>query len=123
MERRKNTVLIVDDDPDVLAVLCEMVDRAGFDTFGAGDAAEAFHVLRAIDVDVLITDLNLQDPDWDGLDFCNEALRIRPRTRCLIVSGEENPNVGPHLFYRKPISGDELVKILKSHLLRPIRLV
>lgn len=65
-------ILVVDDHPDVLALLRANVQAWGHDCFTAGSAAEAHEILEAGDVDVMFLDVSM--PDENGVEFLS---RIR----------------------------------------------
>ena len=67
-------VLAVDDDPDVLALLREVLGREGYRVEGAGDGDEALARLRAGRPDLLILDLVLRSPP-DGWAILEEVRR------------------------------------------------
>ena len=72
--------LIVDDDPLALAIGCTILTRRGFDVSSASSAKEAS--LLDLDVDVLCLDLNM--PDFDGIEFL-EHLKVRHFRGGLII--------------------------------------
>ncbi len=79
---RRARVLIVEDDPAILAVARDVLEKEGFEV----DAAESLRLgqdkLLRLPPDLLVLDLNL--PDGDGLQFCRR-LASSPATRGLPV--------------------------------------
>jgi len=73
-------VLICEDDPDIAAVLVELLGNAGLQASVAPTALSARQLLRGHPFDVALIDLNL--PDADGLELI-AALRSDPATRAL----------------------------------------
>jgi two-component system cell cycle response regulator len=67
-------VLIVDDDPLVLARLQELVVAAGYSVRTAANGIEALNALQQSAASIVVTDLNM--PAMNGLDLCR---RIRER--------------------------------------------
>lgn len=76
------TVLVVDDDREIVRLVRAYLDQAGFQTLGAHDGAEALRALRTERPDLLILDLML--PDRDGLDLARQ-LRAEPATAALPI--------------------------------------
>ncbi|HKA28318.1 MAG TPA: sigma-54 dependent transcriptional regulator [Candidatus Binatia bacterium] len=77
--------LLVDDDPNQLRGLCELVEREGFATRMATTVAEAQALLNESLPDVVLTDLVL--PDGSGLDLL-KALQEEPsKTQVVLVTG------------------------------------
>lgn len=80
-------VLVVDDDPDVLAVASELLEAEGHDVLRAATAREALRVLDTdTDIDLLFTDIVLPGPT-DGFDLAESAKVRRPQLRVIYMSG------------------------------------
>jgi len=69
----KKTIMLVDDDPDILTVLQGNLALAGFTVMTAGSGREALQLLDDESPDLLILDLSL--PDLDGLQICRRIKR------------------------------------------------
>jgi len=65
------TVLVVEDEPDIAALLRDFLDDAGFGVLIAGDAEEALTVLDARQVDCALVDVML--PAASGFDLCRRV--------------------------------------------------
>lgn len=76
------TVLVVDDDREIVRLVRAYLEQAGFRALGAHDGAEALRTLRAERPDLLILDLML--PDRNGLDLARQ-LRADPATAALPI--------------------------------------
>lgn len=75
-------VLVVEDDPDISAVLDFNLKREGFDTYVASHGAKALRFLNERETDLVILDLML--PDIPGLDVCRE-IRSNTATKDLPI--------------------------------------
>jgi two-component system phosphate regulon response regulator PhoB len=75
-------VLVVEDEPDLRALLAHHLEGAGHVVQEAGSIGEAGRLLAAHTPDLLVLDRML--PDGSGLDLCR-ALRRQPATRDLPV--------------------------------------
>src|SRR5580765_992248 len=64
----KPKVLLVDDEPDTLALLDYVLCAAGFDVATATNGAEALDLARHVRPDVVLLDIKL--PDVDGFAVC-----------------------------------------------------
>jgi CheY-like chemotaxis protein len=64
----KNTVLVVDDDGELLAVLREVIEEEGYRALTARNGDRAFELLRAGESPCLII-LDLKMPGMDGAEF------------------------------------------------------
>jgi DNA-binding response OmpR family regulator len=69
------TVLVVEDEPDIVALLRDFLSDAGFGVATAGDAQAALRVLAAEQVDCVLVDVML--PGSSGFDLCR---RIREQS-------------------------------------------
>jgi two-component system alkaline phosphatase synthesis response regulator PhoP len=75
-------ILIVDDEPDILSLLCAYLNREGFRTRTAATGTQALARVREDRPDVIILDLML--PDMDGLDVCRK-FRTNPATALIPI--------------------------------------
>ena len=83
------TVLVVDDDPAVLALASEVLSANGYTVLGAATGHEALKVLARQPVDAVLLDLLL--PDVDGVEVL-DRIRQHPTLRelpVIIVTGRE----------------------------------
>jgi PAS domain S-box-containing protein len=81
-------VLVVDDEPDVAAVLAEILRIDGLRVDVAAGGRAALARLREQDYDLVISDLRM--PDLDGPGLYRELARLRPRMleRVMFVTGD-----------------------------------
>jgi CheY-like chemotaxis protein len=64
----KPKILVVEDQPDVLATMIYLLKRAGCETTGAKTGAEALRLAQEEKFDLITLDIDL--PDTDGLELC-----------------------------------------------------
>ncbi|NTV64443.1 MAG: response regulator, partial [Oscillochloris sp.] len=76
------TILVVDDEPGIVQIARDYLDRAGFRVITAGDGPSALRLARSERPSLLVLDLML--PGSDGLDV-TRALRQDPATRKLPI--------------------------------------
>jgi two-component system phosphate regulon response regulator PhoB len=122
---RVPTVLIVDDEPDLLSVLDFNFKGAGFETVVAPRGEEALRLAGQRLPDLVVLDLML--PDLPGTEVCRR-LKSDPRTRevpviMLTARGDEVDRVvgfevGADDYVTKPFSARELVLRAKAILRR-----
>jgi PAS domain S-box-containing protein len=90
LQRRAGTVLVVEDDPDVLQSTVEMVRGLGYDVLTAGDAVDALSMLKgSIAIDVLFSDI-VMPRGMNGVELAREARKLRPELRVVLSSGYAN---------------------------------
>jgi CheY-like chemotaxis protein len=111
------TILLVDDEPDLLGVLAILLDLEGFAVVTATDGVKALQALEAHAVDLVITDLMM--PNMDGLTLCRR-LRANEATRGVPVilnsaGASEPPGAGEQfdLFMRKPAHFGEQLEVIR----------
>ncbi len=109
-------VLVVEDEPDVLATTVESLHDLGYGTITAGTAMAALDRLReAARVDVLFSDITMPG-GMDGLALSAEARRVRPSLKVLLTSGYgggEARSVDVPLL-TKPYDRTQLAKELRA---------
>ncbi|MEO8587309.1 MAG: HD domain-containing phosphohydrolase [Acidobacteriota bacterium] len=121
LEETPGSVLVVDDDAQVRALLVALLKPRGYVTRTAGSAEEAQEQLKAFRPDVILLDLHL--PGRSGQDVLAE-LRAAPVTRLLPVimitggaTGEERLRAmagGVTDFVKKPWASEELLARIRS---------
>lgn len=88
-QRRKSagTVLIVEDDPDVLDSAVSTLRSLGYDVLTAGDGESALATLtREQEIDVLFSDI-VMPRGMNGVELARRACSLRPRLKVLLASG------------------------------------
>jgi CheY-like chemotaxis protein len=105
-------VLVVDDDPDIRAVLAEMLGATGYDVSTARDGREALQLLRAERFGLVVLDLMM--PVMTGWEF-REAQLGDPRIShvpVIVVSAARSPRkVDAAAFLPKPFDLDDLLAL------------
>ena len=114
------TILVVEDDEDVLLVAAENLTELGYHVETAVIAAQALEILRGDDpVDLLFSDV-IMPGGMNGVQLAVEARRIRPELKVVLTSGytatalssehglPDNLNV-----VEKPYQREELAKKLR----------
>jgi DNA-binding NtrC family response regulator len=80
-------VLIVEDEPDVLSILAEYLQDAGYRVLKAESATLAFDILASKPhLDLLITDYRLPG-GVSGVAIAEPALKLRPDLKVIFISG------------------------------------
>jgi len=79
-------VLVVDDEIELMRALCEALTRQGYEVSGFANGREALAALEARDVDILLTDLMMPEPD--GLALLRAALKLDPHVVVILMIGQ-----------------------------------
>lgn len=77
----QNTVLIIDDEKKLCDLLSRIIGLEGFTVFQAFTGKEGLKILKAKDVQVVLSDVKL--PDFNGVDLVKEIKKIRPATEVI----------------------------------------
>jgi DNA-binding response OmpR family regulator len=78
-------VLVVDDDPDMRAVMMEALEGAGHETYSAANGQEGVRYAMAVELDLVIVDIFM--PVQEGLETIRQLRRRAPRLPILAISG------------------------------------
>jgi DNA-binding response OmpR family regulator len=117
------TVLIVDDEANLVELVKGYLEREGFSVATAPDGPAGVDAARSVRPDVVVLDLML--PGFDGFEVCR---RLRQFTDAYVLMltarGEEidrivGLEVGADDYLTKPFSPRELVARVKAMLRRP----
>jgi DNA-binding response OmpR family regulator len=107
------TILVVDDEPKIVKLVRDYLERAGFEVRVAGNGKDALSQARSEKTDLVILDLGL--PQMDGLDV-TRALRKISNVPIIMLTGrseESDKLIGLELgaddYVTKPFSPKELV--------------
>ena len=110
--------LVVDDEPKVRAVICQMLERLGCDVTEAGDGEEALERVAAEFFDVALIDVRLPR-GREGLEVTRRAKRVRPDLHVIVITGIPTGDIafqagkeGADDFLPKPLDMDQLRVIL-----------
>jgi two-component system, cell cycle sensor histidine kinase and response regulator CckA len=90
-ERRQDSVLVVDDDPQVRTVVHRVLTSAGYRVATAANGQDALSQLKdgSIPADLLLTDVVM--PGIVGKAFVSKVQELRPGIQVLFMSGYERP--------------------------------
>ena len=80
----RRTVLVVDDDPDMVETCARILQRGGYDCLTATGGREALDLLRRHRLDLILTDLRM--PEMDGLTLLAHARRDAPTVPVVIFT-------------------------------------
>ena len=80
------TILVVDDDPQVRAIVSEILGDFGHAVLAASGGIDALRLLdETPDIDLVITDVRM--PDISGLELAARARRMRHDLKVILISG------------------------------------
>jgi two-component system, OmpR family, response regulator len=116
-------ILVVDDDPDVVAACRLVLEKEGYEVVSAVNADEGFRAVESERPDLLVLDVMMEEPD-DGLRLARE-LRRKGHDLPIIMLTSVNQAMGLRIdkddeivpvdeFLEKPAEPATLVKLVAS---------
>src|SRR6185436_2139715 len=120
------TVLVADDQPDVIAALRLLLRTAGFDSQGAGSVEDVRTHLAARDFDAVLMDLNYARDTTsgaEGLDLISDLHATQPHLPLIAMTGWANVETaveamrrGARGYIPKPWNNEALVQVLRAEI-------
>lgn len=114
-------ILVVDDEPDVIAILQRMLTREGQEVITAQSGAEGLAALESASYDMVLTDLGM--PDMSGVAIAHRARQINPDMPVILVTGweatitpEQLTEMGATGVLAKPFTYAQLRALLAAYL-------
>ncbi|MFJ9692411.1 response regulator transcription factor [Kitasatospora sp. NPDC101183] len=122
-DRQPWRILVVDDEPDLVEVLCAALRYEGWQARAAGDGASAVEIAAEWRPHAVVLDMML--PDFDGLEVLRRIHLGRPEVRVLFLTARdavedriEGLAAGGDDYVTKPFSLAEVAVRLRSLLRR-----
>lgn len=120
-DARAPTVLVVDDEPPIRALLTCLLEPLGYAVLGACDGREALGILRerAQRLDLVLLDLQL--PEHDGASVLRAIRRLRPGVPVVVQSGHVAEELSGRLgglsvegVLEKPFHARNVIQLLEQ---------
>lgn len=124
MERTENpneTILVVDDDPEIINIMGAILSKSGYRIFSAQDGSECIEKIKTFEPNLVLLDIGMQQ--MDGIEIC-AALKNDPETKdipIIFVTGYTDINTlkiafdaGATDYVCKPINRIELLSRINS---------
>ena len=120
----KKKILIIDDDFDMCALLSRFLDKKGYETEVAHNAAKGLYKFNEAHFDIVLCDFRLGDKD--GKDVLLKIKEIKPKTVVIIITGYSDIKtavdvikLGAFDYITKPLIPDEVINVIEKALLAP----
>jgi two-component system, cell cycle sensor histidine kinase and response regulator CckA len=127
--KRAETILVVDDDPEVLALAMEVLRLAGYTVLGTEDTRHALQLVRAHaePLHLLLADVVM--PLMSGVELAAEVRAIRPEVKILLMSAHRTEEIEDYRarlapgepFLDKPFTIPALERAVRAALDHPAR--
>ncbi len=122
MEKEKTTILLVDDDPNLLEIFKEGLEDLSFKVITASNGVEARQIIDHSKIDCLITDITM--PEMNGAELVtylrgeDSELPVFFITGYMDYSREVLNSFRPKAVIFKPFDIEEAALLIKNHFLR-----
>ncbi|MCA1784707.1 MAG: response regulator, partial [Desulfobacteraceae bacterium] len=120
---RDETILVVEDEPAILAVTTKMLQHMGCTVLAADTPKKAMNLAREHEgnIDLIITDVVM--PGMNGPDLAKNLLSLYPDLKCLFMSGYTANVIAHHgvldegmHFLQKPFTRQDLTNKMQEAL-------
>ena len=115
-----NHLLVVEDDPNTLTGLMELLGDEGYDVNGTMHGIDALEIAAHNPIDMVLCDYNL--PDVDGLWVCQRLRKINPDSILFLTTASDSTalvdsarKAGVSKIFPKPINLDDLFQTLLGY--------
>ena len=123
---QKTTILIVEDEQQLRALLARQLEKLGFVIYTAGNGREALEFVDGFDgnIDLVISDIMM--PEVNGLEMAHEMVLLQPDLIFIFITGysndlfEKDGGLKSHRLIMKPFEQEQLLREI-SDVLAPTR--
>lgn len=119
MNKKKNKVLAVDDEPSMIEWLKILLEHEGYEVRTAMIGTRGEEIFRTWRPDAVVTDMLL--PDIDGLELLRKLKSINPEPEVIVITGHgsvakavDAMKAGAYSFVEKPLEPDAVLAILEK---------
>ena len=116
---------MVDDAPEMVALITPLLRQEGYEVSSAGDGEAALEMVRSLSPDLVVLDLTL--PKMDGVDVCARIRAFSDAYVMMLTSRTEEVDllvglaVGADEYMTKPFSPREMIARVRALQRRPRR--
>lgn len=121
-EKKKKSILIVDDDIFVIRTITSLIHELGEEEFqveAATGGEEGIEFIRQKDFDLVLLDIRM--PIVSGIEVMKRVKEFKPRTNFIIITGygdssllDELLQMGAITVMLKPVTIEDITKILRK---------
>jgi len=109
-----HSILVVDDEPNYLIILSELLRDEGYEIFTAPNGKEGLAIVQEVDLDLVITDMQM--PGMDGLQLLDKIKEGNAHLPVIMITAFAEVDkavaamqAGAYNYLSKPFSNDELL--------------
>ncbi len=121
LPRGNETILIVEDEPQIRSLAIECLAQHGYDVLSTSNGLEALQLIESLQrpIDLILTDVVM--PKLSGRELSERVSTLQPSAKVLFMSGYTNDSVVNHgildgaaRFIQKPFTLDALVRRVRE---------
>lgn len=118
MAEIKPTVLLVDDESELLDLYSTEFEYAGFSTLRASNGKEAYQLFQKEKIDVVVSDVRM--PGGDGVELLEKIKKTAPNIPVILVTGyaditlDQAIKKGAATLISKPADYDDLIATVQK---------
>ena len=116
-------ILVIDDNPDIRFLICNILEEQNFKVRSAANYDQAILEINNRLPDLAIVDIKLDKPDKDGIDLLKLINKKNKLTPVIMISGHatvqiaiEAIRLGAYEFIEKPFSKEKIVNYVNRGL-------
>ena len=117
------TVLVVDDEPEILFVTCHTLETFGYRVLTAGNGADAVALYAEHEAEIAVVLTDMMMPEMDGLTMIRALLKINPAVVVIAASGLDclggTVEASVRQVLQKPYTAGTLLKALRLIVANP----
>src|ERR1700693_1140578 len=116
------TILVVDDDPMVMSLCQQMLNRGGYVVVPVRSGSEAVSLLKTTPSTVDLALIDEMRPGMNGIELANHIKNTHPGTKIVLMSGygprEIEQVIGPNSYpiIWKPFKTESLLRMIENAL-------
>ena len=117
------TILVVDDEPNSLFAICQLLTEEGYRVIPAENGKKALRTLETDPVNIILTDEKM--PDLSGMELLSEVKKVDPHIPVILITAYGSVSMavealkeGAFYFFEKPILNklESLLTIIRQAL-------
>jgi two-component system, NtrC family, nitrogen regulation response regulator NtrX len=116
-------ILVIDDNPDIRFLICNILKEQNFEVRSAANYDQALLEINKRLPDLAIIDIKLDKPDKDGIDLLKHIIKKKKLTPVIMISGHatvqiavEAIRLGAYEFIEKPFSKEKILNYVNRAL-------
>ena len=115
----EQTILIIDDEPEIVSLLTRVLKKRGFQVYSAHTLNDGWKSLITVQPDIIFMDINL--PDGNGLNKLADIKKSYPSVKVVMISAfdleeyrKKAADNGAFTFLSKPFNLNQVSELIQQ---------